>query len=48
MAQADLKQRLQISDVMRIEDWLAYYSNWHFAAIPIACMVQQLQTVEAQ
>lgn len=47
VTQENLKQRLQISDVMRIEDQLAYYSNWHFAAIHIACMVPKLQTVEA-
>jgi len=42
-----LKKRLNIKDQMSTADQLIYYSNWYYAAIHMACLIPQLQTVEA-
>jgi uncharacterized protein (TIGR02147 family) len=42
-----LKKRLNVKGEMTPADQMTYYSNWHYAAIHIACMNPELQTVEA-
>lgn len=46
-AETVLKKRLKISEKMSAIDQMTYYSNWHFAAIHMACLIPQLQTIEA-
>ncbi|MFZ3231502.1 MAG: TIGR02147 family protein [Pseudobdellovibrio sp.] len=42
-----LKKRLKIKDQMSLEDQTIYYSNWHYAALHMACLIPQLRTLEA-
>jgi uncharacterized protein (TIGR02147 family) len=42
-----LKKRLNIKDKMSAEDQMIYYSNWHYAALHMACLIPELQTVAA-
>lgn len=46
-AETVLKKRLNIQDQMTSEDMMVYYNNWHFAAIHMACLIPELQTLEA-
>ncbi|MBV6514014.1 MAG: hypothetical protein FMNOHCHN_03600 [Ignavibacteriaceae bacterium] len=41
-----LKNRLKISEAMSQEDQIVYYSSWHFAAIHMALLIPELQTLE--
>ncbi|MGZ3772066.1 MAG: TIGR02147 family protein [Pseudobdellovibrionaceae bacterium] len=42
-----LKKRLNIKEQMSSQTQMIYYSNWYYAAIHIACLIPQLQTIEA-
>jgi len=41
-----LKERLKIKDQMSIEDQMIYYSNYQYAAIHMALLIPELQTVD--
>ena len=41
-----LKTRLKIQDSMSQEDQMIYYSSWHFAAVHMALLIPELQTLE--
>jgi uncharacterized protein (TIGR02147 family) len=42
-----LKKRLQISEVMSMETQMIYYSSWHYAAIHMALMIPELQSIDS-
>lgn len=42
-----LKKRLNIKGKMNQMEQMTYYSSWQYAAVHIACMIPQLQTVQA-
>lgn len=46
-AETVLKKRLNIKEKMSVEDQMTYYSHWYYAAIHMACMIPQLQSLEA-
>ncbi len=46
-SQSTLKTRLNIKSQMPIESQIKYYSQWYFAAIHMACLIPELQTIEA-
>jgi uncharacterized protein (TIGR02147 family) len=46
-AETVLKKRLKIKEKMSAEDQMIYYSNWYHAAIHMACLIPQMQTIEA-
>jgi uncharacterized protein (TIGR02147 family) len=42
-----LKSRLNLKEKMNPQDQMIYYSHWYYAAIHMACLIPQLQTIEA-
>lgn len=42
-----LKKRLKFKDQMTLEDQLIYYSHWYYAAVHMACLNSNTQTIEA-
>jgi uncharacterized protein (TIGR02147 family) len=42
-----LKKKLKIEDILSPEAQLVYYSSWHYAAIHMALLIPELQTIDA-
>lgn len=42
-----LKKRLNIDGRMNTDDQAAYYGTWYYAAVHMACLIPDLQTVES-
>lgn len=46
-AETVLKKRLNIKTSLSLEDQMLYYTNWHYGAIHMACLIPGMQNVEA-
>ncbi|AZZ36381.1 hypothetical protein CIK05_06105 [Bdellovibrio sp. qaytius] len=45
--ESGLKKRLRIKDGLTIQNQQTYYGSWHYAAIHMALLIPQLQTVDS-